>query len=87
MPPWLTMTMVSAATALVGMEFEREAVRSASREGQIDQQRLDFGAKYLHPLYSQRLIVDDQCAQSGLCFLAHAAARFAPSRGRRICVA
>jgi signal transduction histidine kinase len=37
---------VSAATALVGMEFEREAVRSASREGQIDQQRLDFERLY-----------------------------------------
>ncbi|MGH8871900.1 MAG: sensor histidine kinase [Acidimicrobiia bacterium] len=44
--PVLTVTVVSAATALVGMEFEREAVRSASREQQIDQQRLDFERLY-----------------------------------------
>jgi signal transduction histidine kinase len=44
--PVLTVSVVSAATALVGMEFEREAVRSASREGQIDQQRLDFERLY-----------------------------------------
>jgi signal transduction histidine kinase len=44
--PVLTVTVVAAATALVGMEFEREAVRSASREGQIDQQRLDFERLY-----------------------------------------
>jgi signal transduction histidine kinase len=44
--PVLTVAVVSAATALVGMEFEREAVRSASREGQIDQQRLDFERLY-----------------------------------------
>jgi signal transduction histidine kinase len=44
--PVLTVGVVSAATALVGMEFEREAVRSASREGQIDQQRLDFERLY-----------------------------------------
>ncbi len=44
--PVLTVMVVSAATALVGMEFEREAVRSASREGQIDQQRLDFERLY-----------------------------------------
>ncbi|HEX5695855.1 MAG TPA: hypothetical protein VFZ15_05680, partial [Acidimicrobiia bacterium] len=42
----LTVAVVSAATALVGMEFEREAVRSADREGQIDQQRLDFERLY-----------------------------------------
>jgi signal transduction histidine kinase len=42
----LTVAVVSAATALIGMEFEREAVRSASREGQIDQQRLDFERLY-----------------------------------------
>ncbi|MGH8914614.1 MAG: GAF domain-containing protein, partial [Acidimicrobiia bacterium] len=42
----LTVTVVSAATALVGMEFEREAVRSAARESQIDQQRLDFERLY-----------------------------------------
>jgi signal transduction histidine kinase len=44
--PVLTVAVVSAATALIGMEFEREAVRSASREGQIDQQRLDFERLY-----------------------------------------
>jgi signal transduction histidine kinase len=44
--PVLTVMVVAAATALVGMEFEREAVRSASREGQIDQQRLDFERLY-----------------------------------------
>jgi signal transduction histidine kinase len=44
--PVLTVMVVSAATALVGMEFEREAVRSAAREGQIDQQRLDFERLY-----------------------------------------
>jgi signal transduction histidine kinase len=44
--PVLTVMVVAAATALVGMEFEREAVRSAAREGQIDQQRLDFERLY-----------------------------------------
>ena len=44
--PVLTVAVVSAATALIGMEFEREAVRSAAREGQIDQQRLDFERLY-----------------------------------------
>jgi signal transduction histidine kinase len=44
--PVLTVAVVSAATALVGLEFEREAVRSASRETQIDQQRLDFERLY-----------------------------------------
>jgi signal transduction histidine kinase len=44
--PVVTVGVVSAATALVGMEFEREAVRSAAREGQIDQQRLDFERLY-----------------------------------------
>ncbi len=42
----LTVIVVSAATALIGMEFEREAVRSADRENQIDQQRLDFERLY-----------------------------------------
>jgi signal transduction histidine kinase len=42
----LTVLVVSAATALVGMEFEREAVRSSDRESQIDQQRLDFERLY-----------------------------------------
>lgn len=44
--PVLTVAVVSAATALVGLEFEREAVRSNEREGQIDQQRLDFERLY-----------------------------------------
>ena len=36
----------TAATALIGMEFEREALHSADRESQIDQQRLDFERLY-----------------------------------------
>jgi len=44
--PVLTVAVVSAATALVGLEFEREAVRSNEREMQIDQQRLDFERLY-----------------------------------------
>ena len=44
--PVLTVAVVAAATALVGLEFEREAVRSNEREGQIDQQRLDFERLY-----------------------------------------
>jgi len=44
--PVLTVAVVAAATALVGVEFEREAVRSNEREGQIDQQRLDFERLY-----------------------------------------
>ena len=44
--PVLTVAVVAAATALVGLEFEREAVRSAGRELQIDQQRLDFERLY-----------------------------------------
>jgi signal transduction histidine kinase len=44
--PVLTVAVVSAATALVGLEFEREAVRSNEREVQIDQQRLDFERLY-----------------------------------------
>jgi signal transduction histidine kinase len=44
--PVLTLAVVSAATALVGLEFEREAVRSNERELQIDQQRLDFERLY-----------------------------------------
>jgi signal transduction histidine kinase len=42
----LTVAVVAAATALVGLEFEREAVRSNEREVQIDQQRLDFERLY-----------------------------------------
>ncbi len=44
--PVLTVAVVAAATALVGLEFEREAVRSVGREQQIDQQRLDFERLY-----------------------------------------
>ncbi|MDP9494249.1 MAG: ATP-binding protein [Actinomycetota bacterium] len=44
--PVLTVAVVAAATALVGVEFEREAVRSNEREVQIDQQRLDFERLY-----------------------------------------
>ncbi len=44
--PILTVAVVAAATALVGLEFEREAVRSNERELQIDQQRLDFERLY-----------------------------------------
>ncbi|MEX1126822.1 MAG: ATP-binding protein [Acidimicrobiia bacterium] len=44
--PVLTVAVVSAATALVGLEFEREALRSNEREVQIDQQRLDFERLY-----------------------------------------
>ncbi len=44
--PVLTMATVAAATALVGMEFEREAVRAIERESQIDEQRLDFERLY-----------------------------------------
>ncbi len=44
--PVLTMATVAAATALVGMEFEREAVRAIEREIQIDEQRLDFERLY-----------------------------------------
>jgi signal transduction histidine kinase len=44
--PVLTVAVVAAATALVGLEFEREAVRSNEREVQIDQQRLDFERLY-----------------------------------------
>lgn len=44
--PLLTMATVAAATALVGMEFEREAVNAIQRELQIDEQRLDFERLY-----------------------------------------
>jgi signal transduction histidine kinase len=44
--PILTVATVAAATALVGMEFEREAVRSTERELQIEEQRLDFERLY-----------------------------------------
>ncbi len=44
--PVLTVVTVAAATALVGMEFEREAVRATERQTQIDEQRLDFERLY-----------------------------------------
>lgn len=44
--PLLTVIAVAAATALVGFEFERESVRSASREAEIAQQRGDFERLY-----------------------------------------
>ncbi len=44
--PLLTVIAVSSATALVGFEFERESVRSASRESEIAQQRGDFERLY-----------------------------------------
>lgn len=42
----LTVVSVGAATALVGMEFERETLRSAERSAEIDHQRLDFARLY-----------------------------------------
>jgi signal transduction histidine kinase len=44
--PLLTVIAVASATALVGFEFERESVRSASRESEIAQQRGDFERLY-----------------------------------------
>ena len=44
--PLLTVVAVGAATALVGIEFERETIRSASREAEIDHQRGDFERLY-----------------------------------------
>ena len=44
--PVLTVAIVAAATALVGNEFEREAVRAIERETQIDRQRTDFERLY-----------------------------------------
>lgn len=44
--PMLTVVAVGAATALVGMEFERQTIRSAEREAEIDHQRLDFEHLY-----------------------------------------
>ncbi|CAN5868856.1 hypothetical protein BH23ACT4_BH23ACT4_06760 [soil metagenome] len=44
--PLLTVIAVASATALVGLEFERESVRSASRESEIAQQRGDFERLY-----------------------------------------
>ena len=44
--PGPDVAVVSAATALVGWSSKAEAIRSASRETQIDQQRLDFKRLY-----------------------------------------
>ncbi len=44
--PLLTVIAVASATALVGFEFEKESVRSASRESEIAQQRGDFERLY-----------------------------------------
>lgn len=44
--PLFAMFTVAAATALVGLEFEREAARSFDREIQIDHQRRDFERLY-----------------------------------------
>lgn len=44
--PMLTVVAVGAATALVGMEFEKETIRSAGRSAEIDHQRLDFERLY-----------------------------------------
>ncbi len=44
--PLLTMAIVAAATAIVGLEFEREAVRAIESEVQIDQQRRDLERLY-----------------------------------------
>lgn len=44
--PLIAMFTVAAATALVGLEFAREALRSTDRELQIDEQRRDFERLY-----------------------------------------
>jgi signal transduction histidine kinase len=44
--PIVVVLVVAAATALVGFEFEREAVRSFSNEAKLEQQRLDFERLY-----------------------------------------
>lgn len=42
----ITVLVVAAATALVGFEFEREAVTSLEKENKLEQQRLDFERLY-----------------------------------------
>jgi signal transduction histidine kinase len=42
----ITVFVVAAATALVGFEFEKEAVVSVGRESELEQQRLDFERLY-----------------------------------------
>ncbi len=44
--PVLTVWVVAAATALVGFEFEKEAVVSAGKESMLEVQRLDFERLY-----------------------------------------
>lgn len=44
--PVLTVLVVAAATALVGFEFEKEAVVSAEKESMLEVQRLDFERLY-----------------------------------------
>ena len=44
--PVVTVFVVGAATALVGFEFEKEAVTSAGKEARVLQQRLDFERLY-----------------------------------------
>jgi signal transduction histidine kinase len=44
--PVLTVFVVASATALIGFEFEKEAVVSAGKESQLEQQRLDFERLY-----------------------------------------
>ena len=44
--PVLTVLVVAAATALVGFEFEKEAVVSAGKESKLEVQRLDFERLY-----------------------------------------
>jgi signal transduction histidine kinase len=44
--PIITVFVVGAATALVGFEFEKEAVTSGSKESRLLQQRLDFERLY-----------------------------------------
>lgn len=42
----ITVFVVAAATAMVGFEFEKEAVVSIGREAKVEQQRLDFERLY-----------------------------------------
>lgn len=44
--PVVTVTVVAAATALVGFEFEKEAITSAGKESKLEAQRLDFERLY-----------------------------------------
>ena len=44
--PIVVILVVAAATALVGFEFEKEAVTSFSKEAKLEQQRLDFERLY-----------------------------------------